>query len=566
MDAIYCGCFVFMSRFFTLLLLLVAAHSLLAIDKKSNTAAHKGDVFKLGDLLAKTGDARLQKELANFKIKQNQVAQAAVKLKMAIIGIQKNPLFAPENQVPINKKNLMVGVDESKALKLAMSKYLEALNDYEKFVNQVFNDLKPPLKMPTDMSDGFLKCRKWASDSEVLSENNRVFFEFLMNGTIPVQSSLAKNLVKHLGDKVRLKKEEEIAQGKHDRELEKLKKATAEVIKFKPNYDKAKAVYDKVVANREPQEQYHEALGNLIEKKNFLYLAYTQFELAENALKKATAALDAATQVSMDADKAVKSAEAKAKEVDDDATKPKEEKEAALMEVANKKAAAKSAKDGLQKAKDAEVVAKNDVAKKTKTVEDEKKTVETAETRVEAVAPEVIKKADEKAGAPAAPNLGGEPKEKPKEKSSDKKPPASSEKKDKLVEKEAETKTLAYKAERRETARSLKEVEKKKEEAVRLLEAANAAVAKAKPSFDEASKKWMDLNTKKEAQKKEADDMRFKVGQLESSLRAVERRIVNVRIAAKDNCQLSLDELRREVSKHKPPELNNVPVPFVRDR
>ena len=68
-----------MTRFTIILFILAAVCSLRAIDKYN----FEGDVFQLGDLLAKAGDNRLKDSLKEFRVNQANLEKAAANLHLA---------------------------------------------------------------------------------------------------------------------------------------------------------------------------------------------------------------------------------------------------------------------------------------------------------------------------------------------------------------------------------------------------------------------------------------------------------------------------------------------------
>lgn len=300
----------------TWLFSLLAACSLQAIDKYK----FKGDVFKLGDLLADAGDNRLKNALKEFRDNQDKLVEAAGNLLKANDGLLL-PIFDPASFPPHtpNNQQLMLGVAASGTLIKAANDYQVALDEYEAFVNKTYEGLSPPRSTPRTMTASFARCRDWADSSRILAENVQVYFKHRINGIIPVGSSKAKELVAFLEKRVRIDKEVVANQKIFDREKKKLEEAVAVLDGAKENHDKAKKENDGAVLDLAAQTK-NLATGKstatktnerlFLVNKRFVTIeglveSYATETAAKDALNKASLALNAATNAFVAATNAV---------------------------------------------------------------------------------------------------------------------------------------------------------------------------------------------------------------------------------------------------------------------
>ena len=444
-----------MIRFIFILILFTAAYPLQAIDKYRTDVDHRGDVFKLADLLSDAGDDRLKNALKQFRENHVELQKVAENLYSADKEILQDS-FNPENDFMPTKQQLLLGVAKSKSLIKVADAYEAALSEYEGFVDKVFKELQGERSNPKAMTESFARCRSWADSSRRLAWNVQVYFEHQIDGAIPIKPSKAKELVVLLGESVKLTKEVVANQEIFEAEKKMLDTAIAALDEAKENYDKAKKGNDKAVLDLATQTM-NLALSKLAvaeanEESSFLNKRFVVIEeliksfaddtAAKEGLNKASLALNAATNAfvistnavavakvnateavsvlaaaNLDstaatnsvaaakdvvakmevaftaADAAAKGAEVNAKKIAGDANKTKEEKDAFKKDAVEKRNAANLAKTAYDKAKAAEQAAVKVALDKTKVAKDAR----AAEIKVKAAVASAMKAVGKKA-------------------------------------------------------------------------------------------------------------------------------------------------------------------------
>jgi hypothetical protein len=501
---------VVMIRFFTLLLISIAVHQLQAIDRYN----FKGDVFTLGDLLATEGDDRLKKELSEFRDNQNKVRKIAGKILSANKGIL-DSIFSVRDLAGLNGQQLKVGVARSKTLIKVADDYQATLDEYEKFVNKTYKDLNLPRSMKRTMAESFILCRDWADNSRILAVNAQVYFEYLINGAIPVEPSKAKDLVALLGEKVELTKKVDDNRKAFDREKAKLELAEAELTKAKDKHAKAKTANFKAIADMKAKKKNLEETNLSVMEKSILVVPAMVHFLKVAELVEALAA-DRVAKGAFDKSSAALTAASKAFADETNAT------DSAKTEKA----------DALEEAKDDKAIAK----RKADTAYDEL-------TKIQEVTKSVIAarvKVDDPAGD---------------------EPPLSS----RVVQEKNAKKVLGLLEEEKGRARLAFEGAKTKlDEAKRLFAEAKSTVEKGKPEFEDAQRKLEDSTAKERLQREEFDRVKMNWGEVRSALSKVKEQISLHYGSCRENCRSTYDRILRGYVKPNLGLANDLSPPFVR--
>jgi len=340
-----------MGRIIAIMTVLIASYSLQAIDK----GKFQGDIFKLADILAKEGDARLQDALEKIRVIEAKMTEASGKL---ILSNRKMLAFAPVNQVAPAPARLKAGFDICKDLRQAAQDYRKALADYEDFIRAAIKKSRPEEGIPITITEGFNRCRTWADKSEGLADNVQVYLEFSNKRTSHKHVGMAKSLVELLEEQVKGEKKEETKQKILDREQKELNAAIAVLNRAQNDFNMARLVYDKSKKNldlkgaaaKAREADVEAAEGN---KTNILRIklkAVTGLKGAENRFDKEKGVFGEANKTAKAAiayHNAAMAEVLKAKAAEAEAEKDLKE---ATKDAAAKKDAYDKAKDDLEKA------------------------------------------------------------------------------------------------------------------------------------------------------------------------------------------------------------------------